>query len=134
MFMIRLRLPGSFSPNDGLELDYYSTPHRTVKEAQIAACAELFSFLLYSPPAIVATHYGFWKNGEESWAYLQTQARRCSDMVHMPPERGHPLAARVMFCKQEPRKPHGTAREKSLHEELDHGLCEEAIQMLGPDT
>ena len=37
MFMIRLHLPGSFCPDDGLEVDYYSTPHRTVKEAQTAA-------------------------------------------------------------------------------------------------
>ena len=56
MFIIRLRLPGSFSPNDGLELDYYSTPHRTVKQAQTAACAELFCFLLYSSPPMVVTH------------------------------------------------------------------------------
>jgi hypothetical protein len=134
MFMIRLRVPGSFSPNDGLELDYYSTPHRTVKQAQTAACAELFCFLLYSSPPMVVTHYRYWKKGEESWECLQTLARQCWSTVHIPRERGHSLAARVVFCAQHPRKPHGTVKDKGSPKQIDHKLCTEAIRKLDPDT
>jgi len=134
MFMIHLHLPGSFCPDDGLEVDYFSTPHRLVSEAQRAACAELFCFLLYSSPAKVVTHYGFWKNGAESWAYLQTQARICLNNVHIPPERGHSLAARVAFCAQHPRKPHGAVKDKGLPKQVDHELCTKAIRKLDPDV
>jgi hypothetical protein len=133
MFMIRLHIPGSFCPGDGLEVDYYSTPHRTVKEAQIAACAELFCFLLYSSPAMVLTHYGFWKNGKESWEHLQPEARKCRNIVHMPTERCRSLAARVVFCTQKPRKPDGTVEVKGIPKQVDHELCTKAIRKLDPD-
>jgi hypothetical protein len=54
--------------------------------------------------------------------------------VHIPPERGHSLAARVAFCAQHPRKPHGAVKDKGLPKQVDHELCTKAIRKLDPDV
>jgi hypothetical protein len=39
-----------------------------------------------------------------------------------------------MCCTREPRKPHGTVKDKGLPKQVDHELCAEAIRKLAPDV